>query len=156
MGLDMYLTAERFLSRYMGNDQEAEGRRIDLISEQFEELRACEAKVTTVIAEVGYWRKANAIHNWFVQNVQDGKDECEKTYVERELLQKLLDTVNEVLADRSKAEELLPTKSGFFFGDTSIDDEYFEDLEHTKKVLEAILVPDRFNYLWDFYYQSSW
>lgn len=26
--------------------------------------------------EVGYWRKANAIHDWFVENVQDGIDDC--------------------------------------------------------------------------------
>ena len=26
--------------------------------------------------EVGYWRKANHIHNWFVENVQDGVDDC--------------------------------------------------------------------------------
>ena len=26
--------------------------------------------------EVGYWRKANAIHGWFVRNVQNGKDDC--------------------------------------------------------------------------------
>lgn len=26
--------------------------------------------------EVGYWRKANQIHNWFVENIQDGVDDC--------------------------------------------------------------------------------
>lgn len=26
--------------------------------------------------EVGYWRKANHIHNWFVENIQDGEDDC--------------------------------------------------------------------------------
>lgn len=26
--------------------------------------------------EVGYWRKANAIHMWFVDNVQNGEDDC--------------------------------------------------------------------------------
>ena len=27
--------------------------------------------------EVGYWRKANHIHKWFVDNVQDGIDDCD-------------------------------------------------------------------------------
>jgi hypothetical protein len=27
--------------------------------------------------EVGYWRKANHIHNWFVENIQNGEDDCE-------------------------------------------------------------------------------
>lgn len=26
---------------------------------------------------IGYWRKANAIHQWFVDNVQDGEDDCQ-------------------------------------------------------------------------------
>lgn len=29
-----------------------------------------------IIDQVGYWRKANHIHNWFVENVQDGEDDC--------------------------------------------------------------------------------
>ena len=29
-----------------------------------------------IAEEVGYWRKANQIHNWFVENVQDGVDDC--------------------------------------------------------------------------------
>lgn len=28
--------------------------------------------------EIGYWRKANHIHKWFVDCVQDGEDDCEK------------------------------------------------------------------------------
>lgn len=31
--------------------------------------------------EVGYWRKANAIHGWLVENVQDGIDECQPSPV---------------------------------------------------------------------------
>ena len=30
-----------------------------------------------VIEQVGYWRKANEIHNWFVDNVQNGEDDCD-------------------------------------------------------------------------------
>ncbi len=30
----------------------------------------------TVRAHVAYWRKANAIHKWFVDNCMDGVDEC--------------------------------------------------------------------------------
>lgn len=30
-----------------------------------------------IMEEVGYWRKANQIHNWFVENVQDGEDDCD-------------------------------------------------------------------------------
>ena len=29
-----------------------------------------------IIEDVGYWRKANQIHNWFVENIQNGVDDC--------------------------------------------------------------------------------
>lgn len=51
----------------------------------------------TIQATVGYWRKANAIHNWFVQNVQGGKDECQEAYVERKKLTELRDLCKQVL-----------------------------------------------------------
>ena len=49
--------------------------------------------------DVGYWRKANQIHNWFVHNVQGGEDDCGNYEVSqsklielREICQKVIDT----------------------------------------------------------------
>lgn len=47
-------------------------------------------KVTYIQEEVGYWRKANAIHQWFVDNVQNGVDECQESYVDETKLRELL------------------------------------------------------------------
>lgn len=47
--------------------------------------------------EVMYWRKANQIHNWFVNNVQDGNDDCGWYEVSKEQLEELRDTCKEVL-----------------------------------------------------------
>ena len=45
------------------------------------------------------WRKANEIHSWFVDNVQDGEDDCRyHREVTKEVLEKLLDVCNKVLA----------------------------------------------------------
>lgn len=41
--------------------------------------------------DVGYWRKANAIHRWFVENVQDYEDDCGYYEVDREQLEQLLE-----------------------------------------------------------------
>lgn len=46
--------------------------------------------VNMICEEVGYWRKANAIHKWFVDNVQDGEDDCGSYEVDREQLERLL------------------------------------------------------------------
>ena len=51
-----------------------------------------------VFEQVGYWRKANAIHRWFVQNVQAGVDDCGTYVVTREQLEQLKATCERVLA----------------------------------------------------------
>lgn len=54
------------------------------------------AENPTVVTEVAYWRKANQIHKWFVDNCADGKDTQERTYVYRGVLKQLLDICNQV------------------------------------------------------------
>ena len=54
---------------------------------------------SNIIEQVGYWRKANHIHNWFVENVQDGQDDCEyHQEVTKETLEELLYVCKTVLA----------------------------------------------------------
>lgn len=48
--------------------------------------------------EVGYWRKANEIHEWFVQHIQNGVDECNTYIVPKVALQALLSDCKKVLA----------------------------------------------------------
>ena len=43
-----------------------------------------------IFDEVGYWRKANQIHKWFVDNVQDGVDDCGAYNVSRSQINELL------------------------------------------------------------------
>ena len=60
-----------------------------------------------IIEQVGYWRKANQIHNWFIEHVQDGEDDCcYHNEVTKEVLEELLDTCEVVLASC----ELVPAK----------------------------------------------
>ena len=109
-----------------------------------------------IAEEVAYWRKANEIHRWFVDNVQNGEDDCD---VHRELtrsdLETLRDLAHEVLCDPDKAEDLLPTQSGFFFGGTEYDEFYIEDLQETIKQIDKILETTDFN-TEALYYVSSW
>lgn len=46
---------------------------------------------------IAQWRKANAIHNWFVTNVQDGNDDCGTYTVSVDDLVRLHDTIVDVL-----------------------------------------------------------
>ena len=68
----------------------------------------------------------------------------------------MLDTINQVLTDRSKAHALLPSVGGFFFGSTDYDEYYFQDLEYTKKMIEGLLASDLNKKGWYLEYHSSW
>ena len=154
MGLDMHLYA----THYFHPKDEKEGYNLAVKALGAEEFLSKHSYslmgFVDVKLEVAYWRKANAIHKYFVDNLQSGKDECQTIEVSRSELQDLLDICNEVMEDRSKAEKLLPTQSGFFFGSTEYDEYYFEDIEMTIKQLTSILenAPSH----WYFEYSSSW
>jgi hypothetical protein len=105
--------------------------------------------------QIGYWRKSNAIHMWFVDNVQNGVDECQETLVDRDKLKELLDICEEVKGHPERAPELLPTQSGFFFGGTEYDDWYFEDIDNTIKILKNA-IKATYNKNTEIYYCSSW
>lgn len=136
----------------------------------------------SLFKEVYYWRKANAIHQWFVDNIQDGIDDCGDYRVTQKDLQILIDTLKEVYnslcdkemitkkvqdgsieyeikafkeEDLEKAKELLPTQEGFFFGGTEYDEYYFEQIKDTLNDLQIINECFDFenNYL---IYGSSW
>ena len=143
MGLDMFLNAKRFL--WMNESELA-----DKVAEAFPELKG--KRVKEVIVEALYWRKANAIHAWFVKNCQDGEDDCGNYWVSRDQLEELRQLVLSVI--ESKDASKLPPQAGFFFGSTTVDDWYWQDLQNTAEGLERVLVefPDD----WEFEYHSSW
>lgn len=147
MGLDMYLTAKRYIYTF-GDDDKA-------LRDVLEQLKVNDMPIKELSYEAGYWRKANQIHKWFVDNVQGGNDNCGEYLVTTEELERLLELVNEVLRNKEKAKELLPTTNGFFFGDISYDESYFDDLINTKAIIENVLsIVELRKY--DIYYSSSW
>lgn len=106
--------------------------------------------------EVAYWRKANQIRNWIVQNTEYEADaDCEDYLLDKETLENLVSDCKAVIANPTLADELLPTKSGFFFGSTEYDDWYFEDLKLTIKQVEKILKETDWDNE-DIYYYEWW
>jgi len=155
MGLDQYLHAKTIV---VGGEYATEGSRetYDKILTAVGSPKTLEKTLpmATVSIQVGYWRKENAIHQWFVDNCQDGEDNCAEYFVSREQLKELKERCENILADHSLADELLPTSDGFFFGSTNYDDWYFTGLQETVKILDTCLSPQYEN--WEFAYQSSW
>ena len=134
MGLDMYLEAKLYLSKYSG-DKELFEKVYELEPYKYTE----NVKSVSLEFPVGYWRKANWIHKWFVDNVQGGDDDCGSYTVSLPELKQLMDVCYEVITDNSKADELLPTTSGFFFGSTNYDEFYFTQVTNTYKILKELV-----------------
>lgn len=151
MGLDMYLTKRV----YIGANYEHRNITGEVNIRQGNDNKPIIVnfnKVTEIIEEAAYWRKANQIHKWFVDNCSNGVDNCEEVYVSTEQLKTLLDTCKKVNENHELASELLPTQSGFFFGGTDYDEGYYHDIEYTINILETILKDNS----GDFYYRASW
>ena len=107
----------------------------------------------SVSVNAAYWRKVNAVHKWFVDNVQDGEDNCQEYYVSHADLKELLATAQQALFKKDPSE--LPPSAGFFFGSYDIDEYYWHGIKDTIKQLKRLTELPDFEQL-SFYYQSSW
>ena len=151
MGLDMFLNGERRVNSFYDENTNSNAKAIKAL---YPELNVFDDDcIESIQIEIGYWRKANAIHKWFVDNVQNGQDNCRKHYVNNNHLLELKNLCNQVLDDTSLAYKLLPTQEGFFFGCNDYNDWYFQSLNHTIVVINrALSLPDT----WSITYTSSW
>jgi len=154
MGLDMNLNKKTYVLNWEHTSSE---ERFDInITKGGKEFNAIDTtKVVYIEEEVMYWRKANAIHKFFVDNCQDGQDDCRQYYVHNNFLIELLDYINDILNDHSKAKDLLPAQGGFFFGNTEYDEWYFDALKATKEMLEKEMASPSWGRC-SYYYQSDW
>ncbi len=137
----------------------------------------------TLLDEIMYWRKANAIHDWFVEYVQHGNDDCGNYEIHRETIEELYNITKQVYdslkykkrvtqvfkdydgkpyeedcyspTDLSVASLLLPTQDGFYFGSVNYNEYYFKMVVETMNKCKEILDTFDFenNYL---VYSSSW
>jgi hypothetical protein len=102
MGLDMYLARKTYVQNW---DHDSKTRRYYVSVKKNGKASGIDPKkVTYVTEEVAYWRKANAIHRWFVVNVQKGEDDCGEYRVTRDQLLELVGLCERVL----EASKLVP------------------------------------------------
>jgi len=144
----MYLNAKRYLWTFPEDGEDA------VAAKAIAELLGLTGKrVKQVEAEAMYWRKANAIHKWFVDNVQEGTDDCGNYSVSKEQLEELRALILEAI--ETKNSSLLPPTSGFFFGSDKVDDYYWDDLSTTASGI-AKMLEDFPSEQWEYEYHSSW
>lgn len=159
MGLDMYLDAEKYTSATNWKDGEpvptTEYKKlVKSMGLTMNDLKHVPFASYTQTIRIGYWRKANAIHAWFVKNVQNGVDDCKSYYVDTEKLAQLQAICEAVLKDVKLAKDILPTQSGFFFGCTEYGEWYIEDIKTTLKITKLALSEKLKGF--DIHYRASW
>jgi hypothetical protein len=146
MGLDMYLSAKRYLWNISDDDKAlAEKIGAEVGGESLGQTKE-------VAREAFYWRKAWAIHHWFVINAQNGDDNCREYWVSRDLLRELLDTLQRVDKNPSLTEDILPLQAD----DADGIEWELEQVRRTIPALEKLINDESIKDHWDFYYQSSW
>jgi hypothetical protein len=168
MGLDQYLNVSQSESNWNFEvDKRGENDKYNKILDimGLDKARLERHPSVTIEYTAIYWRKANQIHGWFVDNLGEGEDTCQEMYVPREALVELHDTCEKLLAAKAEdkkdledlATELLPPMGGFFFGTYEIDEWYWGDIQHTYDSLTELLseIPEG---SWDhrITYQASW
>ena len=107
----------------------------------------------SIFHEEAYWRKFNALHNWFVERVQDGIDKCQTSELHKETFVELLNDIQSVLGGEV-VEDLEPV-SGFFFGSTEKDEWYFESMRKAKEKIESLIKNTDFE-KYRLFYHASW
>ncbi len=135
MGLDMYLQKRIFIGNKWRKNKQLK------ITPDKNEFGIKSARISVIEEELGYWRKANAIHNWFVENCNHGEDNNGQMQISREQLQELLETCRKVKI----ASKLIPAKitNGYTFdGKNRIynyeDGQIIEDSSLAKQLLPTI------------------
>ena len=165
MGLDMYLSARKHINKINWNklDHNVDTKYSEATEPQWFSVVEAAGVDNLVDKEsiygvdvsvnVAYWRKVNSVHAWFVNNVQQGEDNCGEYYVSHAKLKELVNACK--VAITTKDPNIVPPQAGFFFGGTDIDEWYWKDLVDTVEQLQALIDRPDFDRL-SFYYQSSW
>lgn len=154
MGLDMYLSAKRYL--WWDTDEaisDQVGEIIGVEGDHQKRFNGSSLVVKEISLDAMYWRKANAIHRWFVQEVQNGEDDCREYRVGRKQLETLRDLCKDILEhpDAERDSDLEPAVG--CFGSYEKDEWYYEYLKNTVEGLDRVLaLPNEYS----FSYKASW
>ena len=151
MGLDMYLSRKKYVKNWSHTPADKRFQGVAFKGNQAIDL----SKLSYLEFEAMYWRKVNAIHNWFVENVQNGADDCGTYYVTHDQIEQLILTIERVLEkkDDEEAQALLPPSEGFFFGSTEKDEYYWDMLTETRWKLKEDYEANPND---EYYYHASW
>lgn len=149
MGRDMYLDATRHVAPCDAQTEpmrRAMGAAIGYVPPKDKPGQdASLLEVCGVTVRVGYWRKCDALHRWFVDNAQEGSDDGRPATVQDDCLRDLQQLCERVIDDPAGAVEYFAVDDG-----AGMDR---EELQYTLDILRhAITLQEQG---WDITYRAS-
>lgn len=131
MGLDMYLTGEKYLPRDWNNPDN------NKLEDGF--------RIKSVRLDLGYWRKHPDLHGFIVQNFADGEDFCQPIDLDCADLARIIEAIK---------SDNLPKTTGFFFGESENDEtQKAEAIEVFRKASEWLAADETWHSI---EYRASW
>lgn len=150
MGLEMYLEAKRYVApsdTLTEPMRRAIGAAIGYVPPKEKPGQDPSLlEVSGVTVRVGYWRKCDALHQWFVSNVQAGINDCRPAFVSVDILIELEEKLEPVGDDPASASEHFTADVDEMLEEGEVD--YTLSILHHAKRLQA--------QGWDIYYRASW
>lgn len=181
MGLDMYLSRRLYVKHW----DHHKDNYVVTVKKGGKAVKGINPKkISHITEEAMYWRKANHIHKWFVDKVQNYVDDCGEHDVSSEQLKELRDLCKQVIdiaqlvpgqlhastsyTDGAKTENYVEGKiianaedvadllptTSGCFFGSTDYNEWY--LEDVKNTYEVLCELDLEDYDWSYYYQSSW
>lgn len=150
MGLDMYLEATRYVApsdTQTESVRRAIGAAIGFVPPKERPGQdASLLEISGVTVRVGYWRKFDALHQWFVNNTQQGHDDCRAAFVSVDTLVELEEQLEQVSDDPQSASEHFTADIDETLEESDVD-YTLTILHHAKRLQEQG---------WDIHYRASW
>ena len=145
MGLDMYLSGDKYISQYDTTQRDENGIPLEVkrpVVDGFE--------VSSYKLDLGYWRKFAPLHKFIVQVFANGVDECQPIYLDADDLRRIANALRDGgLPDNDDC-------AGFFFGNPEFwDEDRAEGEKHAQTFERAAAWID--SEAWNTVtYQASW
>jgi hypothetical protein len=149
MGLDMYLYKRKYVKNWEHTPEE--DRHTVTVEHKGKVLTQWDNPIY-ITKEVAYWRKFNALHGFIVEHFNNGKDDCSPIPLNLEDLKTIHNQLVKTIKENNP--ELLPPTSGFFFGNTEVDDYYWSDISDAINTFVEIINMEDKDVIYE--YHASW
>lgn len=151
----MYMSRKTYVKNW---DHTPVNNRWNITVENISGIRNIKTKrISSIVEEIGYWRKAHYLHQWFVENIQNNVDDCSEYYFPSDMIKELANLCKKVLDKTIMNQDdtiYNPDELKEIWSDLNGQDfnrYLYNSIKYTHNLMLECIKEGG-----DFYYQSSW